>query len=426
MEPGITFEHVWKRFSRTERHRALRDLIPSLVRRAVRPGQELKRDEFWALKDVSLEPRRGEALGIIGPNGAGKSTVLKLLTRILRPTEGRCHLRGRVGALIEVSAGFHQDLTGRENIALQGAIMGMKRSEIERKFDQIVEFSGIPDFIDTPVRRYSSGMNARLGFSIAAHLEPQVLIVDEVLAVGDFAFQQRAFGRIQEMVNQDVTTILVSHQLERIASLCKRAVLLRRGEVAHVGSATETIGAYVNGVNEATQGGRTDSPLLIRSVELVTDGKIASGSRIQIRVDGDVVDPDRVDDTSGVGIQVRSMQNGRVLFATSSMRQGVSLTNLTRFALDVTLQLNTAPGVYAIETVVFDRQRVQLIANGPWVTLTVREGKSFTGDVQMNPEMVLCSPRSTDERRETSRIPQRSERDETESLKAPSGDTVQR
>ena len=142
-QPGITFEHVWKRFRRTERHRALRDLIPSLIKRAVRGEHELKRNEFWALKDVSLETRRGEALGIIGPNGAGKSTVLKLLTKILRPTEGRCELRGRVGALIEVAAGFHQDLTGRENVALQGAIMGMKRAEIARKFDQIVEFSGI-------------------------------------------------------------------------------------------------------------------------------------------------------------------------------------------------------------------------------------------------------------------------------------------
>ena len=232
-QPGITFEHVWKRFRRTERHTALRDLIPSLFKRVVRAEHELKRDEFWALKDASLETRRGEALGIIGPNGAGKSTVLKLLTKILRPTEGRCELRGRVGALIEVSAGFHQDLTGRENVYLQGAIMGMKRAEIDRKFDEIVEFSGIAEFLDTPVRRYSSGMNARLGFAIAAHLEPDVLIVDEVLAVGDLAFQQRAFGRLQEMVNQDVTTIIVSHQLERIATLCRHAVLLRQGEVAH-------------------------------------------------------------------------------------------------------------------------------------------------------------------------------------------------
>jgi hypothetical protein len=221
------------------------------------------------------------------------------------------------------------------------------------------------------------------------------------------------------MVKQDVTTILVSHQLERVAQLCTRAVLLRRGEVAHVGSASETIGAYVNGVNEEAQGARTDSPLLIRTAALVTDGPIVSGSRVQIRVECDVLDPVRVDDTSGVGVRVRSMQNGKVLFATSSMRQGVSLSGLARFALDVTLQLNTAPGVYAIETVVFDdlvRQRAQLIANGPWVTVTVQEGKSFHGEVQMNPEMTLRSPRSIGEPRETADLPPRRE---AEGLEAP-------
>ena len=417
-QPGITFEHVWKRFCRTERHTALRDLIPSLVRRAVRAEHELKRNEFWALKDVTLEARRGEALGIIGANGAGKSTVLKLLTKILRPTEGRCHLRGRVGALIEVAAGFHPDLTGRENLYLQGAIMGMKRAEIARKFDQIVEFSGIPEFIDTPVRRYSSGMNARLGFAIAAHLEPEVLIVDEVLAVGDFAFQQRAFGRLQDIVNQDVTTIIVSHQLERIATLCKRAVLLRQGEVVHAGPSTETIAAYVSGVSEVTQSGN-DSPLVIRTAELLTDGRTTSGSRILIRVEADVVDPDRLDETSGVGVRVRSMQNGKVLFATSSMREGLSLAGRTRCTLDVSLQLNTAPGVYAIETGVFGRQRVQVISNGPWVNVTVHEGKSFVGDVQMNPEMVLRSPTLADERREPSSGLRRFEPDEE--LQAPAG-----
>ena len=355
----------------------------------MRGEHELKGNEFWALKDVSLETRRGEALGIIGPNGAGKSTVLKLLTKILRPTEGRCELRGRVGALIEVAAGFHQDLTGRENVALQGAIMGMKRAEIARKFDQIVEFSGIADFIDTPVRRYSSGMNARLGFAIAAHLEPEVLIVDEVLAVGDFAFQQRAFARIQQMVNQDVPTIIVSHQLERIASLCKRAVLLRKGEVAHCGPAAETIAAYVTDVSEGTLDGSTDSPLVIRSAELLTDGRTASGSRILIRVGAEVVDSARIDEAAGIGVRVRSMQNGKVLFGTSSMRQGVSLKGLVRFTLDIGLQLNTAPGVYAVETFVYDRQRGQSIANGPWVNVTVHEGKSFVGDIQMNTEMVL-------------------------------------
>ena len=203
--------------------------------------------------------------------------------------------------------------------------MGMKRAEIARKFDRDRRVLRVADFIDTPVRRYSSGMNARLGFSIAAHLEPQVLIVDEVLAVGDFAFQQRAFGRIKEMVNQDVTAILVSHQLERIASLCKRAVLLRRGEVAHAGSATETIGAYVNGVNEEAQGGGTDSPLLIRS----RCARHRWTDRLRQSHPGPRRLRRRRPGSAGRHIRrrhpVRSMQNGKVLFATSSMRLGVSL-----------------------------------------------------------------------------------------------------
>ncbi len=158
---------------------------------------DLEAEEFWALRDVSFEVRRGEAIGIIGPNGAGKSTTLKLLNRILRPTKGSCWLRGRVGALIEVAAGFHPDLTGRENVFLQGAIMGMRRAEIATKLDEIVEFAGVAEFVDTPVKRYSSGMNARLGFSIAAHLEPDVLIIDEVLSVGDAAFQRRCMERME-------------------------------------------------------------------------------------------------------------------------------------------------------------------------------------------------------------------------------------
>jgi lipopolysaccharide transport system ATP-binding protein len=189
MPSAIVFDRVWKKYRRGERHDSLRDLLPAAVLRLLRPrrqASELQTEEFWALKDVSFEVGPGEALGIIGPNGAGKSTVLKLLTRILKPTLGACRVTGRVGALIEVAAGFHPDLTGRENIYLQGAILGMKRGEIARKLDEIVAFSGIEDFIDTPVKRYSSGMNARLGFSIAAHVDPEVLLIDEVLAVGDF------------------------------------------------------------------------------------------------------------------------------------------------------------------------------------------------------------------------------------------------
>jgi ABC-type polysaccharide/polyol phosphate transport system ATPase subunit len=402
--PGITFEHVWKRFCRTERHTSLRDLIPALVSRAVRGEHELKRDEFWALKDVTLDARRGEALGIIGPNGAGKSTVLKLLTKILRPTEGRCELRGRVGALIEVSAGFHPDLTGRENVYLQGAIMGMKRAEIDRKFDAIVDFAGIPEFLETPVRRYSSGMNARLGFAIAAHLEPEVLIVDEVLSVGDFAFQQRAYERLQEMVQHDVTTIIVSHQLERIASLCKRAVLLRGGEVAHSGPAPETIAAYVSDSTSGLIEGPADTPLVIESAELLTDGRVVSGGQVVLRVGVQVVHPNRLEETTGVGLRVRSMQNGRILFSTSSTSQGISLDGLARATLEIGLQLNAAPGVYTIETLVFDRRRGRPIASGPWVHVALQPGKTFTGDIQMNPEMVLRAVVRPDEQREPLRM----------------------
>src|SRR6266496_2268440 len=198
-ESVIAFDGVWKKFRRGEHHDSLRDLIPALVRRFVSKREiALDADEFWVLRNVSFAVRPGQALGIIGPNGAGKSTALKLLTRILKPTRGTATVHGRVGALIELAAGFHPDLTGRENIFLQGAIMGMRRDDIRSRFDEIIEFAGIPDFIDTPVKRYSSGMNARLGFAIAAHLDPEVLLIDEVLAVGDYNFQQKCYARLEE------------------------------------------------------------------------------------------------------------------------------------------------------------------------------------------------------------------------------------
>ncbi len=198
-QPAVVFDSVWKKFARGERHDSLRDLVPWAAKRLLgrEKSDELAQQEFWALSNVAFEVHPGRALGIIGPNGAGKSTTLKLLTKILRPTRGRCHVVGRVGALIEVAAGFHPDLTGLENIFLQGAIMGMKRAEIAKKLDEIVEFAGVSGFIDTPVKRYSSGMNARLGFSIAAHLDPDVMIIDEVLSVGDSAFQDRCVKRMQ-------------------------------------------------------------------------------------------------------------------------------------------------------------------------------------------------------------------------------------
>src|SRR5882672_7362007 len=231
-DPSIQVVDVWKKFHRGAIHDSLRDLVPATAKRLLGRGPkatELDKGDFWALREVGFEVRPGEALGIIGPNGAGKSTMLKLLTKILRPTRGNCTVRGRVGALIEVAAGFHPDLTGLENIYLQGAIMGMRASEIVGKVDEIVSFAGVADFIDTPVKRYSSGMHARLGFSVAAHLDPDVLLIDEVLSVGDLAFQEKCYERMQRFARSGIAIVFVSHNLSAISTLCSRVLVMRHG-----------------------------------------------------------------------------------------------------------------------------------------------------------------------------------------------------
>ncbi len=196
-----------------------------------------ERQELWALRNASFEVEQGEVVGLIGRNGAGKSTLLKILARVTTPTEGRAEIDGRVGSLLEVGTGFHQELTGRENIFLSGAILGMRRSEIQRKFDEIVAFSEIEEFIDTPVKRYSSGMGLRLGFAVAAFLEPEVLLVDEVLAVGDAKFREKCVGRIGEVSREDGRTVFfVSHDLNAVLSTCSRAILVDHGVVIHDGA----------------------------------------------------------------------------------------------------------------------------------------------------------------------------------------------
>ena len=277
----VVFDAVSKKFRRGERHNSLRDLVPSLARGLFRrrPDRDtLGAHEFWALDHVSFAVDRGEALGIIGGNGAGKSTTLKLLTRILKPTSGSCFTRGRVGALIEVAAGFHPDLTGRENVYLQGAIMGMRRAEIAERFDEIVEFAGISEFIDTPVKRYSSGMNARLGFSIAAHLRPDVLIIDEVLSVGDVSFQQKCFERMLEFKRQGIAIVLVSHNLQAVAMLCDRAVFLAHSVQAS-GPTMEVLEAYVRSAQTVPRS--SHNTIEIRSSALETAAG-AWGSRAEI------------------------------------------------------------------------------------------------------------------------------------------------
>ncbi len=201
--------------------------------------------EVWSLRDVSFEVARGEAIGIIGANGAGKSTLLKILSRITEPTSGRAEIRGSVGSLLEVGTGFHPELTGRENVYLSGVLLGMRSSDVSAHFDEIVEFSGVGAFIDTPVKRYSTGMRVRLGFSVSAFLEPEILIVDEVLAVGDVDFQRRCLGKMENVTRDGRTVLFVSHNLGAISQLCSRAILLDRGKVEAVGSSAEIVSRYL-------------------------------------------------------------------------------------------------------------------------------------------------------------------------------------
>jgi lipopolysaccharide transport system ATP-binding protein len=224
----------------------LRESLARVGRRFTRREHRAETEMVWALRDVTFDVQQGEVLGIIGRNGAGKSTLLKVLTRITSPSGGRVEIHGRVGSLLEVGTGFHPELTGRENIYLNGAILGMKRREIEQRFDAIVEFSGVERFMDTPVKRYSSGMYVRLAFAVAAHLEPEILLVDEVLAVGDAEFQRRCLGRMEELGSSGRTVIFVSHQLPAVAQLCDRAIQIDSGYVVGDGRPAEVIANYLH------------------------------------------------------------------------------------------------------------------------------------------------------------------------------------
>jgi lipopolysaccharide transport system ATP-binding protein len=245
----IRADHLSKRYRiGGARPEGLRHALEGGVRRLFRRSAPARpTEDFWALTDVSFEIKRGECVGVIGRNGAGKSTLLKILSRITDPTEGEVRLRGRVGSLLEVGTGFHPELTGRENVYLNGSILGMSRSEVVRKFDEIVAFAEIERFLDTPVKYYSSGMYTRLAFAVAAHLEPEILIVDEVLAVGDAQFQQKCLGKMNEVTRGGRTVLFVSHNLGVIAELCGRAIYLRQGRVEADGTARESVQKYLAG-----------------------------------------------------------------------------------------------------------------------------------------------------------------------------------
>jgi len=351
---GVVVSDVWKKFHRGEVHDSLRDLIPAVARKLKGKGSkrsELGEGDFWALRELSLEVRAGEALGIIGPNGAGKSTTLKILSGIMRPDRGSVTVRGRLRALIEVAAGFHPDLTGRENIFLNGAILGMPADEVAGKLDQIVDFSGIEPFLETPVKRYSSGMMARLGFSVAAHMDPDVLLVDEILSVGDLAFQKKCYAYMASLAERGVAVIFISHNMASITRLCPRTLVLDGGTVRFVGDTDEAQQAYFALLEDRATGDDTDGPAL-EQVEVRDDvGRekrvFRSGDACRIRA---TVLTRRPHPEFSLGLSLARPSGDEVFHTTASRLHDQSLAAAEGdlIELEADLDLNLAGGSYTL------------------------------------------------------------------------------
>src|SRR5438874_1678390 len=303
---AIRVENLSKRYeigAAKRRHDTLRDQLADGLKALFRNnGQPRQRKEsIWALKDVSFEISEGEVVGFIGRNGAGKSTLLKILSRITDPTEGSFDVRGRVGSLIEVGSGFHPDLTGRENVYLYGTVLGMRKRDVQRKFDEIVAFAEVERFIDTPVKRYSSGMYMRLAFAVAAHLESEILMVDEVLSVGDFTFQKKCLARMEQVATDGRTVLFVSHNTAAVASLCGRAYLLDRGRIVAAGAARDVVGEYIAAFQSAQfipigerQDRRGDGSVRVTGLRIEDANgtvSISSNSRLKVSVDYESASP---------------------------------------------------------------------------------------------------------------------------------------
>jgi len=391
---ALRMEHVFKKFQRGERHDSLRDLIPALARRAmskVGGVPELEEQEFWALRDINFEIAKGEAVGIIGHNGAGKSTMLKHLSGIMKPTRGNIEVNGRLSALIEVGAGFHQDLTGRENVFLNGVILGMSRAEIRRKFDEIVEFSGLRDFIDTPVKRYSSGMFARLGFAVAVHMEPDILIIDEVLSVGDFVFQAKGVEKMRSVLKSGATVIFVSHNLRAVAELCDRALLMRKGQLVADGPTSEVIHTYM----EQAKTIRTEDDskdVLIESVLVRGNDRprfdFDSGEKIRVEV---TLRARR--DVSRVACVLALLDDKYYeVFNTSTERLGEPSLNLKageRHKYEFDLDLHLARGNFHLSVMLFRYDLGQILDQvQPAATLLISTATDVRGVVNLDPRVV--------------------------------------
>ena len=409
----IAVENLSKRYfvghrsAQREKYTALRDVISRETRNFVRKTADFVRgrqiiqgdeiEEFWALRDVSFEVKQGEVLGIIGRNGAGKSTLLKILSRITDPDRGRAILHGRVSSLLEVGTGFHPELTGRENIFLNGAILGMKRAEIKRKFDEIVSFSEMERFLDTPVKQYSSGMYVRLAFAVAAHLEPEILIVDEVLAVGDAAFQEKCLGKLNSVAHSDGRTVLfVSHNLMAIQQLCRRAILLQDGRLIDDGEPSEIVQKYMSHIGVA------DQILLRDRKDRITTGE-ARITQFDLRDEqGSIIDFVSMGDKlrflmtvefrrpvvqALLGIFLQSATGDPILDLRSShegLRFDRSEGHLT---VEVVLdQVGLYPGEYSLSPYVYDEVRKIVIDRVPHCSrLWVGRGRGKYSDLTLDP-----------------------------------------
>jgi len=394
---AIRVEGLGKKYRlghRTKSYGTLRDTLAGL---AAAPWRRLSRmarhgpsgdgemgETIWALRGVSGEIRRGEVVGIIGRNGSGKSTALKILSRITEPTEGLAEIFGSVGSLLEVGSGFHGELSGRENIFLNGAILGMKKAEIQRKFDEIVAFSGVEKFIDTPVKHYSSGMHVRLAFAVAAHLEPQILIVDEVLAVGDLEFQRKCLGKLESVSGSGRTIIFVSHNTSAIKRLCSRCIFLENGRVLADGPTDSVVESYVN---KYAQSARTDALLGIhadgddRYVLHLPDGKdrvsIFCGEplRLEFLIEAPFPIPSS---EAGIGVKILS-NTGEPVVSMSSLVQRI-VTSGTSRRWQVRCDLGRLPinaGTYLVDVHIGDGRRSEKFANA--IKIHVLEHAVFGG-----------------------------------------------
>jgi len=354
MKPAIEIRNLGKdyKLTDTQPYVALRDIITQSIKRAFSPGKK-KVDKFWALKDINLDIMPGERIGIIGRNGAGKSTLLKIISRITPPTTGDAIIRGRVGSLLEVGTGFHPELTGRENIYLNGSILGLKKAEIYKQLDAIIDFSGVEKFIDSPLKHYSSGMQLRLAFSVAAHLEPEILLIDEVLAVGDMEFQKKCLGKMEEVSEKKGRTILfVSHDLNAVARLTKKSILLEDGNIVFSGNTNEAITFYNKKYSEAKVNyykKPTEKSPSVTGIKVITSNqnKIHThGKELIIEFDIDV--PQKTNDLA-LSFQIMNFQHQPVIHNWTSEKSADLILDKGRFSVKCILPtLHLYKGMYSL------------------------------------------------------------------------------